>query len=435
MDRSLVARRWPFTTAAPRRGASSSRRGRKSPASRRQRLLGQAGARIGDLARGGFTAIWERRRARLALIATLALVPLLGGGWFGLRDSSLSSVEHVRISGVGGPHAGAVEDALRGAARGMSTMNVDVGKLRAAVAPLRVVSGLRVAAHFPHSLTISVIEQLPVAALVTVGGQTAVAANGVVLGPALLSSGLPVVHGATIPASGRIAQPGVRAELTVLGAAPAALVSHISRAFSGPMGLTVLMTNGLRIYFGDTSRPHAKWAAAARVLADPSSAGAWYVDVRLPERPAAGLSGPAAATAAATATSTAAGSSDPSAAAIAQSLAQAVNGTGGSTSAPAVTPGSVSPSTSTTSPTSAGGASPAASGAPTSTSTPSSGTSAGGAPMPSSGAPSSGAGSGVTGGGGTPSGGAGASVGGSAPSAAGAAVSPVTGAVSPTGGG
>jgi cell division protein FtsQ len=96
--------------------------------------------------------------------------------------------------------------------------------------------------------------------------------------------------------------------------------------FTGPEGLTVTMRNGLSIYFGDGTRPHAKWLSAARVLADPSSAGATYVDVRLPERPAAGtpaasgLEGAAAAPAQVSA-------SDPSAAALAAALAAAVNGT------------------------------------------------------------------------------------------------------------
>ena len=58
--------------------------------------------------------------------------------------------------------------------------------------------------------------------------------------------------------------------------------------FTGPDGLTVGLRNGALIYFGDTARPHAKWIAAARVLADPGSSGASYVDVRVPDRPAAG---------------------------------------------------------------------------------------------------------------------------------------------------
>ncbi|HEY4812622.1 MAG TPA: hypothetical protein VIH71_16355, partial [Solirubrobacteraceae bacterium] len=43
------------------------------------------------------------------------------------------------------------------------------------------------------------------------------------------------------------------------------------------------------VYFGDATRPHAKWLSLARVLADSSSAGASYVDVRVPGHPAAGF--------------------------------------------------------------------------------------------------------------------------------------------------
>ncbi len=74
----------------------------------------------------------------------------------------------------------------------------------------------------------------------------------------------------------------------MLGAAPRVLLGWVSKVFMGPEGLTVAMRNGVSLYFGDATRPHAKWLSAARVLADPSSAGATYVDLRAPERPAAG---------------------------------------------------------------------------------------------------------------------------------------------------
>ncbi len=109
-------------------------------------------------------------------------------------------------------------------------------------------------------------------------------------GPSLLSGSLPSVGGYVVPAPGqRVRGPNLLAALTVLGAAPAPLAKHVERAFTGAEGLTVAMRNGLLVYFGDAGRPHAKWLSLARVLADSSSAGASYIDVRLPSHPAAGF--------------------------------------------------------------------------------------------------------------------------------------------------
>jgi hypothetical protein len=75
----------------------------------------------------------------------------------------------------------------------------------------------------------------------------------------------------------------------VLGAAPAPLAHEALRAYQGPKGLTLALRGGLLAYFGDATRAHAKWLALASVLADAGSAGAAYVDVRVPERAAAGF--------------------------------------------------------------------------------------------------------------------------------------------------
>jgi cell division protein FtsQ len=230
------------------------------------------------------------RRLRNALLCLLASLPLLGGGWLWLRDSPLVAVEHVQISGVAGPEAGAIEAALTSEARRMSTLDVHTSSLLAAVAPFRMVRAVHAVASFPHRLRIRVLEQPPVAALTVGSLRTAVAADGVVLGTALLTSSLPTLEGVAEPVTGaRLSSAGLLASLTVLGAAPAPLARFVVRTFTGPMGLTVAMRSGLLVYFGDASRPHAKWLSLARVLADPSSAGASYVDVRLPERPAAGF--------------------------------------------------------------------------------------------------------------------------------------------------
>lgn len=253
----------------------------------------------------------------------LVAIPLLGGGWMRLRDSSLVAVRHIHIVGVHGPDAMEVRTALDVAAGRMTTMDFNVAALRAAVSRYPIVGAVTATTSFPHTVSISVRERPPVAVLQGAGGRTAVAGDGTVLGP-LLTNSLPVVNGTVEPAPGtRLREATPLAAVGVLGAAPEALARNVARVYEGPEGLTVAMNNGLLAYFGDATRPHAKWLSLARVLVSPTAAGAWYVDVRLPERPAAGLSStfPAAGS-----TPVEMGASDPTAAALAASLASAVEG-------------------------------------------------------------------------------------------------------------
>ncbi|HXB14594.1 MAG TPA: FtsQ-type POTRA domain-containing protein [Solirubrobacteraceae bacterium] len=235
-------------------------------------------------------ALGARRRLRLTLICALVVLPLLAGGWMWLRHSSLVAVEHVRVTGTRGAQARAIDGALTEAAHGMSTLAPDVAKLKAAVARFPQVSEVRADPSFPHGMRITVLERAPVAALLVGGSRIAVGADGTVLGTTLPNASLPAVADDVAPASGaRVGNELVRQALTVLGAAPAALLRLAGRAYFSTRGLTVAMRGGLLVYFGDATRPHAKWLALASVLADSSSAGAVYVDVRSPERAAAGF--------------------------------------------------------------------------------------------------------------------------------------------------
>jgi cell division protein FtsQ len=286
------------------------------------------------------------RRPLLTLSIALFVLAILGGGWLWLRNSSLVAVENVEVTGAGGREGRAIRVALDETAERMSTLHVNMGALRAAVAPFRVVRDLQVSTGFPHTLRIRVIERPPVAALTVGGVKTAAAADGVVLGPALLRTRLPVVEGASGEGlgSGQVKSSDTLDALAVLGAAPPALAGWVARVYTGREGLTVAMRNGLLIYFGDATRAHAKWLSAARVLADSSSQGAWYLDVRLPERPAVGLAGEAAAgSESASAAPGQVSASDPTAASLAASLAEAVNGSAGASSVAASTPAPVTP--------------------------------------------------------------------------------------------
>jgi cell division protein FtsQ len=254
----------------------------------------------------GITAVWAHRRLRIALLAVLIAIPLLTGAYQLLRHSSLSAVEHVQVRGLAAVHGAdtaVIETALTGTAHGMSTLAVSPAALRAAVATYPIVGAIRAHPSFPHGLRIEVVERPPVAALVVNGASTAVAADGVVLGPGFLSGSLPLVNAGKAtatttasaitttlpPVGGSVRGASLLGALAILGAAPTPLAHEVTRVYSGSKGLTVALRGNLLAYFGDATRPHAKWLSLARVLADPSSAGASYIDVRLPERPAAGF--------------------------------------------------------------------------------------------------------------------------------------------------
>jgi len=346
MERSLVARLagplgLPVLRRPPRAGAS---RPRPRARSRRQASSESSqGLRLLDRLRAALALLWRARRARIALIVVLAALAVLSGGYLLLRDSSFVAVQRVQISGVHGAEAQAIDAALVSAARHMSTLDVKPQALRGAVAPFRVVSTVRAIPSFPHGLRIEVVEQLPVASLVVNGSRTAVAADGVVLGPALLSSSLATLTGYIEPPAGaRLHSPFLLESLALLGAAPHALARRVTKLYISAEGLTAAMHNGLLVYFGDSTLPHAKWLSLARVLADHSSAGASYVDVRLPGRPAAGFpagAGPASSLAGESASAETAGSSTESTVgAIAAGLSKE-GGTGASGTEPSATTG------------------------------------------------------------------------------------------------
>lgn len=236
---------------------------------------------------GSVAGLFQRLTPRVWL-ALLAGAALLIGGWMWLRESSLASVEDVTVSGLTSKDAPAIRRALTDAAGDMTTLHVRMDTLRTAVAPFPMVKDLRVDASWPHALEIHVIEYRPVAVLVVDGRRIPVAGDGTLLRGELASSELPSVALAFPPAGSRVQDPRARAAVAVLAAAPPALRSLVARVRRGPEGIRVHLVNGPQLIFGSPARAAAKWAAAARVLADPSSKGATYVDLRVPERAVAG---------------------------------------------------------------------------------------------------------------------------------------------------
>ncbi|HKN95159.1 MAG TPA: FtsQ-type POTRA domain-containing protein [Thermoleophilaceae bacterium] len=226
-----------------------------------------------------------RRRALVVLLIVCALFAIYRL-WF--RNSSFVSVQHVSVSGLTTSDAGRIRLALVSAAHDMSTLDVNQSALNGAVSGFPVVKAVVAKPSFPHTLKIHVIEEQPTAVLAVGGERLLLAPDGTVLRG--VTTGHPL---ALIKSRGAVPQQTLTdrvplSALHVAAAAPAALAGRITSVGHDKEGIVVHLRNGPRLIFGTDSRAFAKWAAVAAVLADPTSKGATYVDVRLPGRAVAG---------------------------------------------------------------------------------------------------------------------------------------------------
>jgi cell division protein FtsQ len=234
-----------------------------------------------------------RRRAFLrGVAAVVVLAALLTGAWLWLRDSSLARVTVVHVTGATTSEAPEIRSALDRAAREMTTLHVRTATLDDAVASYPSVAGLRVQTDFPHKLTIEVLEHRPVAALDSGGRRIPVSGGGIVLTGVHADNDLPSIRVKMTPPDGRVNDHRTRDALAVAASAPHSLLARSDRLTWDHQGLTVDLRDGPPLIFGTAADAPSKWEAAARVLAEPSAAGATYLDLRVVGRVAAGGVGP-----------------------------------------------------------------------------------------------------------------------------------------------
>jgi cell division protein FtsQ len=229
-------------------------------------------------------------RLRRRLLALLALSLVLAGGFqFWLRDSSLVAVEEVKISGLTTADAARVRMSLANAAEDMTTLHVDRERLERVVEAYPVVHELKITPEFPHGLRVEVVEHVAAAMAVSDSGQVAVAGDGTLLRGLPVEGRLPTIAVDALPGGDRLRAGQGLSAAAVAGAAPAVLrkrIQEVSRR--SEEGLVAELGDGPELIFGSARQLAAKWAAAARVLADPEARGASYIDLRIASRPAAG---------------------------------------------------------------------------------------------------------------------------------------------------
>ncbi|HYI37004.1 MAG TPA: cell division protein FtsQ/DivIB [Thermoleophilaceae bacterium] len=228
---------------------------------------------------------------RRRLVVVLAVSGLLFGLYMvWLRDIGLVAVEKVQVIGLTGKDATQATRALQEAARESTTLHVDRAAIDAVAERFPVIHSVRIETDFPEGMRIAVTEQRPAAMLVAGSRRIPVAGDGSVLTALTIRESLPTIEvGAGTVPDKRLTPSSTLDAVRVAGGAPAALTPRLEKVTKeGAKGWVVQIENGPELIFGAATGVAAKWTAVTRVLADRDAAGADYIDLRIPGRPAAG---------------------------------------------------------------------------------------------------------------------------------------------------
>ncbi|WP_157260824.1 cell division protein FtsQ/DivIB [Patulibacter minatonensis] len=223
---------------------------------------------------------------RLGLLVAIGILGTIAIVYLALRLTPLSTVQRVTVVGAQGPDAAKIRHEIEQAALGQSTLGFGEGAVHRAVAGTSSITGLTIHTNFPHAVQVEVHQRLAVAAVEDGGKRVAVATDGKLL-PDWEVGKLPLIRGGRT-ADGKVVG-GALLAATVLSKAPPELLAHVARVDSGTV---VRIANGPALLFRDTERVAAKWAAAVAVLSDRGTAGATWIDLRVPEQPVAGKGAP-----------------------------------------------------------------------------------------------------------------------------------------------
>lgn len=194
----------------------------------------------------------------------------------------------LEVDGATGLSANQIRAALDEEGRRQSTFNPSEDDLMAAVADYPEVAAVRVSAHPPFRLDLTVVMRPPVGRAQIGGRSFTVAGDGTVLERAD-EAAVPKLDdtlGSLLLRDGRLTGDG--GALAVLAGAPETLLELVRTVRRGQSGLEVELQRGPRLIFGSAEHAADKWAAATAVIADGNATRATYIDVRVPGRPAVG---------------------------------------------------------------------------------------------------------------------------------------------------
>jgi cell division protein FtsQ len=232
----------------------------------------------------------QRTRSRLQVAGAVgAVVVMLGLSWAVLH-SPLLAARHVTVVGAGSS-TGAVM-AAAGLDGQPPLIDVNPGQVAAHVEALPWVAHASVARQWPDTVTVTVVERVPVAAvdrpghgavLVDRGGH--VLASVAVVPPGTVVLSAPVAVGPP----GSVLGAGAAPALAVVRAVPPALERRLeSVAVAADGDVTLALTGNVGVTLGPAVELRAKFQALYTVLVDVPPPSPEVIDVTVPGAPAVG---------------------------------------------------------------------------------------------------------------------------------------------------
>jgi cell division protein FtsQ len=203
------------------------------------------------------------RRRRRPLQAAGALVAVAVLAWLLLAGPVLA-VRAVHVDGITTLAADQVQEAA-GIGSGTPLLRVDVDAAEARVARLPQVRSVKVTRDWPDSVVITVLERVPVAVVGDAGRRSLVDAEGVLFDT--VTGALPDGVVPLDVASPGPKDPATRAGIAALGSLPRDVRKKVkSAAAHGADDVTLTLTDGTVVRWGDASESRAKSAALVGVL-------------------------------------------------------------------------------------------------------------------------------------------------------------------------
>jgi cell division protein FtsQ len=226
-----------------------------------------------------------------SLLTGLAILLAGLGLYAAARSTSAFAVDRIAVEGASPEVAADVRKALA-PALGESLLGLDLEELAQRAERVPMVAAASFDRSFPHTLSIAVVPEVPVAVLRQGSSSWLAAAGGRVVAELEQGErpGLPRVwlkRTVDVRVGESLQGPQRLAVAAVAPLVDAPLPSVVTSVVAGGEGLTLELRSGIELRLGDTSDLAVKLEVARRVLPQ-LGALRGYLDVSVPERPVAG---------------------------------------------------------------------------------------------------------------------------------------------------